>query len=207
LINGEWTDAANGKTIDLTNPATGKVFTQVASAGPEDIARAVKAAKDALEGAWGEVLPAQRARLMHRFADKLEEHAEELATIESNDNGKPIAMARKDAGGSAACIRHFASLAQSIDGKAFECSHNPNQLNYIRREPVGVCGAITPWNYPMLMTAFKIGPMLASGCTGVFKVAELTPLSGLKMGQLWNELEGTIPGVINVVPGLGGEAG
>jgi len=166
----------------VINPATGKVFTQVASAGAEDIERAVKAAKAAQDGAWGETLPAQRAVLLNRLADKIEANIEEIAAIESTDNGKPFTQAMGNVGSAVKTFRYYAGLAQSIDGKAFECSHNPNQLNYIRREPVGVCGAITPWNFPFGIGAMKMAPMLAAGCTGIFKVTEVTPLSTLKLG-------------------------
>jgi len=207
LINGEFVDAVSGKTVDVTNPSTGKVFTQVASAGAADVEKAFQAAQAAQDGAWGDKLPAERALLMNRFADILEAHTEELACLESTDNGKSIDASRGEMGFAISCFRYYAGLTQSIDGKAFECSHNPNQLNYIRREPIGVCGIITPWNFPFLMTTWKMAPLLAAGCTGVFKIPENTPLSSLRFGQLWTEMEGSVPGVINMVPGLGSEAG
>lgn len=147
---------------------------------------------------------------MHKFADKIEEHADELITLECEDNGKPYADAAKDCGFSSLLMRYYGGKAMDIKGMSSmrdSFGNFNNSYAYTRKEPVGVCGLITPWNYPMLMSAFKIGPMLASGCTGVSKVPELAPLSSMRMIELWNEIEGVVPGVLNCLPGIGNEAG
>ena len=209
LINGQWRDAAGGQTFDTVNPGTGEVITQVASAGVQDINDAVQAATDAAK-IWENVPPFARSALMHKFADKLEGHIDELVTLECEDNGKQYGDAFGDAMFCITLLRYYAGLAMDIKGSSMMRDNfgvYQNSYAYTRRDPVGVCGLITPWNYPMLMTMFKIAPMLASGCTGVSKLPELTPLSSLRMLELWHEVEGVVPGVINAVPGIGADAG
>lgn len=148
--------------------------------------------------------------MMNKFADLVEYHADELATLECEDNGKMYADAFGDVQFSVILLRYYAGLAMNISGKAFQrdsMGMYNNSYGYTRKEPVGVCGLITPWNYPLLMTMFKVAPMLASGCTGVAKIPELTPLSSLRLIELWHEVEGVVPGVLNAVPGMGHIAG
>ena len=147
---------------------------------------------------------------MHKFADKIEEHADELITLECEDNGKPYADAAKDCGFTSLLMRYYGGLAMNIKGMSTmrdSFGNFNNSYAYTRKEPMGVCALITPWNYPMLMSAFKIAPMLASGCTGISKLPELTPLSSMRMIELWNEIDGVVPGVLNALPGYGEEAG
>jgi len=145
-----------------------------------------------------------------QFADKITKHADELATLECEDNGKGYKDAFGDAMFSAQLMRYYGALAMNITGSSMmrDGEHMyKNSYAYTRKEPVGICGLITPWNYPMLMTAFKLAPMIASGCTGVSKLPELTPLSSLRLIELWHEIDGVVPGVVNAVPGIGAEAG
>ena len=181
----------------------------MASGGIEDINLAVDAAKNVAE-IWESIPPFVRSNLINKFADKVEQHADELVTLECEDNGKVYGDAIGDCMFSVMLLRYYAGLAMNIQGKAFQrdsMGMYSNSYGYTRKEPVGVCGMITPWNYPMLMTTFKIAPMLASGCTGVAKSPELAPLSSLRMIELWHEVEGVIPGVLNCVPGIGADAG
>ena len=156
------------------------------------------------------VPPHTRSRLLHGIADKIEQNADELATIESEDNGKQYEDSMGDMMFSAQIMRYYGSLCMSIQGKSMmrdNFGYYNNSYAYTRKEPVGICGLITPWNYPHLMTTYKIAPVLATGCTGVVKIPELTPLSSLKLIQLIHEVDGMVPGVINMVSGLGSEAG
>jgi aldehyde dehydrogenase (NAD+) len=203
LIDGEAVPAADGRTFETIDPATGRPITAVAQAGPEDVDRAARAARRALEeGPWASAPAAQRALLLTRLADLIETHGEELAQLESLDNGKPVKLARVvDVAGTAAHLRHFAGWAERILGEVIPV-HQPDMLCYTRREPVGVCGQIIPWNFPMLMAAWKVGPALAAGCTVVLKPAEQTPLTALRIGEL--ALEAGFPaGVLNVLTGDG----
>jgi acyl-CoA reductase-like NAD-dependent aldehyde dehydrogenase len=203
LIGGERVAAADGRTFETLDPATGRPITSVAQAGPEDVDRAVKAARQAFDdGDWRRASAADRARLINRFADLIEAHGEELAEVESLDNGKPLKMARiVDVNSSVAQLRHFAGWPERLYGATIPV-RQPDMHCYTRKEPVGVCGQIIPWNFPMLMAAWKLAPALAAGCTVVLKPAEQTPLSALRMGEL--ALEAGIPaGVVNVVTGDG----
>jgi acyl-CoA reductase-like NAD-dependent aldehyde dehydrogenase len=203
LIDGESVDAADGRTFETPDPSTGQVINEVAQGGAEDVDRAVKAARKALdEGPWHTASPADRAGLMNRLADLVEEHAAELAELESLDNGKPVKLARVvDVAGTAGWLRHFAGWAERIRGEVIPV-RQPDMHVYTRKEPVGVCGQIIPWNFPMLMASWKLGPALAAGCTVVLKPAEQTPLTALRLGEL--ALEAGIPaGVLNVVTGDG----
>jgi acyl-CoA reductase-like NAD-dependent aldehyde dehydrogenase len=203
LIDGEHVPAADGRTFETLDPATTQPITAVAQAGAEDVDRAVKAARAALDqGPWPKASAAGRARLLNRLADAIEQHADELAEIESLDNGKPVTLAKiVDVAAAAAHFRHFAGSAERITGDVLPV-HQSGMHCYTRKEPVGVCGQVIPWNFPLLMAAWKVAPALAAGCTTVLKPAEQTPLSALRLGEL--ALEAGIPaGVINVLSGDG----
>src|ERR1700730_15586413 len=207
LIGGERLDAADGRTFATLDPATGREIVPVAHAGGEDVDRAVAAARQALtEGPWSSMPASGRERLMHALAGAIEEHQEELAQIESLDNGKPVGLAQYvDVAGTVGHLRYFAGWPTKIEGGVLPVTA-PNMLCYTRREPVGVCGQIVPWNFPLLMAAWKIAPALAAGCTIVLKPAEQTPLSALRLGELALEV-GFPPGVLNVLTGDGETGG
>ncbi|MFO0870792.1 MAG: aldehyde dehydrogenase family protein [Pirellulales bacterium] len=206
LIDGAWVDAASGQTFETLDPATGEVIAEVAEADRADVDRAVVAARRAFEeGPWSRMSATERGRLLYRLADLLEEHLEELAALETLDNGKPIRDSRAaDLPLSIACYRYYAGWADKIEGKTIPI--NGPFFCYTRHEPVGVCGQIIPWNFPLLMQAWKLGPALATGCTVVMKPAEQTPLSALRVGELIQEA-GFPPGVVNLLPGFGPTAG
>ncbi|MBK9118069.1 MAG: aldehyde dehydrogenase family protein [Phycisphaerales bacterium] len=206
LINGEWVNAVSGKTFTTLNPATEEVIAQVAEADAPDVELAVQAARRAFEsGPWPRMNASERGRLMYKLADLLEQHSEELAQLESLDNGKPLADARAaDLPLTVACIRYYAGWCDKIQGKTIPV--DGPYFCYTRHEPVGVCGQIIPWNFPLLMQAWKLGPALAAGCTVVMKLAEQTPLSGLRVGALIQEA-GFPPGVVNLLAGYGPTAG
>src|SRR3984893_1862818 len=203
LIGAERPEAADGRTFATLDPATGREIAQVAQAGAEDVDRAVAAAREAVADGPGPWLPAAgRERLMLALAGAIEDRAEEFAQIESLDNGKPVGLAQYvDVAGPGADLRYFAGWPTKIEGGVLPVSA-PNMLCYTRREPVGVCGQIVPWNFPLLMAAWKIAPALAAGCTIVLKPAEQTPLSALRLGELALEV-GAPPGVLNVLSGDG----
>ncbi|HYR59096.1 MAG TPA: aldehyde dehydrogenase family protein, partial [Chthoniobacteraceae bacterium] len=206
LIDGEWVDSVSGRTFETINPATGEVITRVAEGGKDDIDRAVAAARRAFEsGAWKKMTARERGRLLYQFADLLEENIDELAALETLDNGKPINDSRNaDLPLAIECYRYYAGWADKIEGRTIPI--NGPYFTYTRPEPVGVCGQIIPWNFPLLMQAWKWAPALAAGCTGVLKPAEQTPLSALRVGELAMEA-GFPPGVVNIVPGFGETAG
>jgi len=211
LINGKWVEAASGKTFPTYNPATGDVLSQVAEGDKEDINRAVKAARAAFEtGPWSKITPSERGRLIWKLGDLIEKHLEEFAQIESLDNGKPLTIARvADVPLTADHFRYMAGWATKVEGNTIPISSGGGKtqfLAYTLREPVGVVGQIIPWNFPLLMAAWKLGPALATGCTVVLKPAEQTPLSALLLGELIQEA-GIPDGVVNIVPGYGETAG
>ena len=211
FIDGKWVEAASGKTFPTYNPATGEVLAQVAEGDREDIDRAVKAARRAFEsGPWHEMAPSQRGRLIWKLGDLIEEHLEEFAQLESLDNGKPLSVARvADVPLAADLFHYMAGWATKIEGNTIPISAASRRVKYLaytRREPVGVVGQIIPWNFPLLMAAWKLGPALATGCTVVLKPAEQTPLSALLLAELIAEA-GFPDGVVNVVPGYGETAG
>ena len=211
FIDGKWVEAASGKTFPTYNPATGEVLAQVAEGDREDIDRAVKAARKAFEsGAWPEMTASQRGRLIWKLGDLIEEHLEEFAQLESLDNGKPLSVARvADVPLAADLFRYMAGWVTKIEGNTIPISASSKHVKYFaytRREPVGVVGQIIPWNFPLLMAAWKLGPALATGCTVVLKPAEQTPLSALLLAELIAEA-GFPDGVVNVVPGYGETAG
>ncbi len=212
LIGANWVDAAGGARLEVRNPATGEVFTHVPAGAAVDVDHAVRAARSAFEAPeWSGMLPAQRERLLLRLADLVETHAQQLAEIETLDNGKSVMLARHvDMAMAVDFLRYMAGWATKIEGSTHDVSvpfiPQAKFFAYTRKEPVGVVGAIIPWNFPLLMAAWKIGPALAAGCTVVLKPAEETPLSALRLGELI--LEAGIPaGVVNIVTGLGPTAG
>lgn len=205
FIDGRWTPAASGKTFDTVNPATEEVIAQVAEGDAADIDLAAQAARKALSGPWGRMDARDRGRLMHKLADLIEEEADDIAALETLDNGKPIRDARgADLPLTVDCLRYYAGFADKIHGQTIPV--RGNYFTYTRREPVGVAGQIIPWNFPMLMAAWKWGPALAAGCAVVMKPAEQTPLTCLRMARLAQKA-GIPDGVINVVPGYGPTAG
>jgi phenylacetaldehyde dehydrogenase len=212
FINGQWTEAAAGKTFETPDPATGQTLARVAEGDAEDINRAVKAARRALEeGPWARMTASERGRIIWRIGDLILEHLDELAQLESLDNGKPFAMARAADVPLAADLFHYmAGWATKIEGNTISLSvpymPGANFHAYTLREPVGVVGQIIPWNFPLLMAAWKLGPALATGNTVVLKPAEQTPLTALRLAGLMAEA-GLPDGVVNVVPGFGETAG
>jgi acyl-CoA reductase-like NAD-dependent aldehyde dehydrogenase len=202
LIGGERSDAADGRTFETIDPSTGQPIADVAHAGAEDVDRAVQAARGAFEGKWRKLPAAARSLLMLKLADLVEEHSDELAELESLDNGKPVGLAKAvDVRLTVEHLRYFAGWPTKIVGETLPVSW-PNSFCYTRKEPVGVCGQIIPWNFPLLMSAWKVAPALAAGCTVVLKPAEQTPLTALRLGEL--ALEAGLPdGVLNVVTGDG----
>jgi phenylacetaldehyde dehydrogenase len=208
LINGKWVNAASGKTFPTYNPATGEVLAQVAEGDREDIQLAVQAARKAFDdGAWRRLTVSERGRLIWKLADLLEQNAEEFAYIESLDNGKPLKVARvADVPLAVDLFRYMAGWSTKIEGNTIPMSAGTNYFAYTLREPVGVVGQVIPWNFPLLMAAWKLGPALATGCTVILKPAEQTPLSALRLGELIMEA-GFPEGVVNIVPGYGETAG
>ncbi len=212
LINGQWVNSISGKTFPTYNPSTGEVLAQVAEGDRGDIEQAVKAARKAFdEGPWRRLTASERGRLIWKLADLLEARTEEFAYLESLDNGKPLTIAKAaDLPLAVDLFRYMAGWTTKIEGNTIPLSvpYTPGAkyLAYTLREPVGVVGQIIPWNFPLLMAAWKLGPALASGCTVVLKPAEQTPLSALLLGELIMEA-GFPEGVVNIVPGYGETAG
>jgi aldehyde dehydrogenase (NAD+) len=206
LIDGKWADSVSGKTFETINPTTGDVICRVAEGDKADVDLAVKAARKAFESkGWRNMAPAQRGRLLNKLADLIEANAKELAALETLDNGKPIRDSLTgDVPGTASLYRYYAGWADKIHGRTLPVA-GPFHA-YTRHEPVGVCGQIIPWNFPMLMQAYKWAPALACGCTSVLKPAEQTPLTALRIAELAMEA-GFPEGVVNVVPGFGPTAG
>jgi aldehyde dehydrogenase (NAD+) len=204
FIDGEFVPAADRKTLPVGNPHDGSVLAEVAEAGPDDVERAVAAARRALP-AWSRTAAADRGRLLARLADRIEAQAEELAHLESIHTGHPIRDSRLlDVPRTVATFRYFAGMADKHQGRVVPVE--PGFLNVVTREPVGVVGQITPWNFPLMFTSWKLGPALAAGNTVVYKPSELTPLTSLIVAELSREA-GFPAGVINMVPGTGVRAG
>ena len=206
LIDGKWVDSVSGRTFETINPTTGQPIANVAEGEKTDVDKAVRAARKAFDtGPWRKMNARDRGRLIHRLADLMDENKEELAALETLDNGKPINDSRNaDLPLTIDCYRYYAGWADKIEGKTIPV--NGPYFCYTRHEPVGVIGQIIPWNFPLLMQAWKWGPALAAGCTIVLKPAEQTPLSALRVGELAMEA-GFPAGVINIVPGFGETAG
>jgi aldehyde dehydrogenase (NAD+) len=206
FIGGKWLDSVSGKTFPTLNPATGETICQVAEGDKADVDLAVKAARKAFEeGPWSKMNASDRGRLLNKLADLIEKNKEELAALESLDNGKPYRDAlAADLPLTIKCYRYYAGWADKIQGKTIPVEGN--YFCYTKHEPVGVVGQIIPWNFPLLMQAWKWGPALATGCTVVLKPAEQTPLTALRVASLAQEA-GIPDGVVNVVPGYGPTAG
>ena len=200
FIGGEPAEPASGETRDLVEPATGAALATVAMANEQDVDRAVEAARGALDGDWGKTPPNERSRLLHALADALVANRKELAELEARNVGKAISSVKAELAQAVENFRFYASAIATIAGRS-----NPiggSLLFYSLKEPVGVCGQIVPWNYPLMMTTWKLAPALAAGCTIVLKPDSATPLSALRMAELASEV-GFPPGTINVVPGAG----
>jgi phenylacetaldehyde dehydrogenase len=212
FIDGRWVDAASGRTFETPNPATGETLARIAEGGAEDINRAVKAARRAFEeGPWSRMTPSERGRIIWRIGDLILAHLDELAQLESLDNGKPFAVAQAADVPLAADLFHYmAGWATKIEGNSIDISvpymPGANFHSYTLREPVGVVGQIIPWNFPLLMAAWKLGPALTTGNCVVLKPAEQTPLTALRLAELLAEA-GLPDGVVNVIPGFGETAG
>src|SRR5690606_35463567 len=211
LIGGEWVEPLSDKTVPLFDPASGEQIATVADANAADVDRAVKAVRQAFDGGpWRKLLPSQREALIWKLADLIEKYAGELAELESPDNGKTKFMASiVDIPGSCDYLRYMAGWATKIEGSTIDVSIGMDGRTfeaYTRREPVGVVAQIIPWNFPLVMAAWKLGPALAAGCTCVLKPAEQTPLSALRLGELIQEA-GFPPGVVNIVTGYGETTG
>jgi betaine-aldehyde dehydrogenase len=204
FINGEFVDSADGQTEQVVNPSTGEVIAEAPVSTAEDVDRAVTAARKAFE-TWGVTTPRERSEALLKLADAILEHGDEFADIESADAGKPRqAFVDEELEMCADNLRFFAGAARNMEGKAAG-EYVEGHTSYVRREPVGVCGQITPWNYPLMMAIWKIGPAFAAGCTSVLKPAENTPLSTFKLAEIAGEI--LPPGVFNVVGGHGDPAG
>lgn len=199
LIGGSWVADVGSETFEVKNPATGEVLATLQSAEPAAIDRAVTAAEVAFE-AWQETTPRERAGRLLALADAIEEQGSSLAELESMNCGKPIAAARDEIEHTADCFRFFAGAARNMEGKAV-AEYLPSRTSMIRRDPIGVCGQIVPWNYPLMMAALAIAPALAAGNTSILKPSELTPLTALKLGELAADI--LPPGVLNFVTGDG----
>lgn len=204
-INGEWVPSASGETFAVYDPSTEEVIAQVAQAGTADVDRAVKSARAAFDsGAWPATTAQDRGRILFRLAEKIRQNSALLADVECRNSGKPIVEAEYDIADVATCFEYYGGLANKVLGHV-----NPvpaNALSFTLREPMGVAAQIVPWNYPLLMAAWKLAPALAAGCTCVLKPAEQTPLSALEMAN-WFAEAGLPPGVVNIINGFGETAG
>ena len=204
-VNGQWVSSASGETFPVYDPSTEEVIAQVASSNAEDIDKAVKAARAAFDsGPWPATTAQDRGRILFRLAEKIRQNAAQLSELECRNTGKPIVEAEFDIADVATCFEYYGGLANKVTGNV-----NPvpaNALSFTMREPIGVAGQIIPWNYPLLMAAWKLAPAIAAGCTCVLKPAEQTPLTALEFAN-WFEEAGLPPGVINIVNGFGETAG
>jgi 1-pyrroline dehydrogenase len=203
FIGGTWSDAASGETMEVIAPATGETIAEVPSCGAEDVDRAVEAAKAALPD-WLEKTPKERSQLLHALADVIDENAEELAQLESVNVGKPLMASRDEMPFSADNLRFFAGAARNLEGKSAG-EYITGYTSLIRREPLGIVGGICPWNYPLMMAVWKMGPALAAGNVQILKPSEQTPLSLLRFAQLAQDV--IPPGVLQVITGDGVPAG
>src|SRR5947199_6953999 len=205
FINGEWNDSSSDNSFPVYDPASEEVLAQVPDAGAEDVNRAVASARAAFDdGPWATTTPQDRGRILFKLAKKIRQSARQLSELECRNTGKPIVEAEYDIADVATCFEYYGGLANKITG-----SVNPvpaNALSFTMREPVGVAGQIIPWNYPLLMAAWKLAPAIAAGCTCVLKPAEQTPLTALEFA-VWFEEAGLLPGVVNIVNGFGETAG
>lgn len=206
FIDGKWVEAASGKTFDTHNPSTGEVLASVAEGDREDIDRAVEAARRAFDGPWRKFKPFERQNLLLKLADLVEEHFDELASLDTLDMGAPISRTKATRLRALGMLRYYAGQATAIHGETIENSLPGEYVSFTLKEPVGVVGAIIPWNGPLSATIWKIGPALATGCTVVLKPAEEAPLTPLRLAELCQDA-GVPPGVVNVVTGYGETAG
>jgi len=205
FINGEWRDAAGGKTIAVVNPATEEVIAEVASAEQGDVDAAVAAARAAFDGPWAKLSARERGKLVWKIGERLMEKADEIAHLETIHNGKPIFESRHiEVPAAAECFQYFAGWADKIHGETIPVKGN--YLTYTLREPIGVVAAIVPWNFPLLLTAWKVAPALACGNTVIIKPASQTPLTALALAEIAHEV-GLPPGVLNVITGPGSKVG
>jgi betaine-aldehyde dehydrogenase len=204
IIGGEQVDAADGQTFEVTNPATGEVIATAPLGGVEDVNRAVKAAQAAFEGPWSTWSASKRGRTLQKYSNLVKQNLEELAQLESRNVGKPISGARGEALGVSLVFEYYAGAANKLFGETIPVS-KPG-LDFTLREPIGVVGLIVPWNFPMNMASWKLGPALAAGNTAILKPASYTPLTAIRLGELALEA-GFPPGVVNVITGPGGTAG
>jgi 1-pyrroline dehydrogenase len=204
FVDGKTVDSASSGTIDVVNPSTGEVIAAVPDSSAEDVDAAVAAAERAFNGDWGDTTPAERFEILAKFADALDEHAEELGELESLNVGKPRGAAIDEVAGASDCIRFMAGAARTPEGQA-AAEYVRGSTSMIRREPIGVVGQITPWNYPLMMASWKIAPALAAGNTVVLKPSELTPLTTLRAAEIAADI---LPaGVLNIVTGYGDPVG
>src|ERR1700758_2919839 len=204
-VNGEWVDSKSNKTFPVYDPATEDVIAQAPDANDDDVDRAVAAAKAAFEeGPWATTTAQERGRVLFRLADKIRQNAAMLSELESRNTGKPIVEAEYDINDTATCFEYYGGLATKILGFVNPVPDNAMSLSL--KEPIGVAGQIIPWNYPLLMAAWKLAPSLAAGCTCVLKPAEQTPLTALEMAKWFDEV-GLPSGVVNVITGFGESAG
>src|ERR1700688_229065 len=205
FVNGEWVASSSGETFPVYDPSTEEIIAQVPSSHAADVDRAVKAARAAFDsGPWGQTNAAERGRLLFKLAEKIRQNTAMLAELESRNSGKPIVEAEFDIADVATCFEYYGGLANKVLGHV-----NPvpaNALSFTLREPIGVAGQIIPWNYPLLMAAWKLAPALAAGCTCVLKPAEQTPLTALELAKWFDEV-GLPPGVVNIVTGFGESCG
>lgn len=206
FIGGRWVEAQSGKSFATCDPGTGAELAQVAEAEAADVDLAVKAARKAMEGSWLRATPSERARMLWKLGDLIDDHTDELAQIETLDTGKPIAEAFHDVAQAAEQFRYFAGWVTKFTGEVLPVSFPGKYHVYTRREPIGVVGAIAAWNFPLMFASWKLAPALAAGNTVVFKPAELAPLSALRLGELIQQA-GFPAGSVNIVPGFGPTAG
>ncbi len=204
-INGEFRDSSNGKTMDVINPATEEVIAQVPASTKEDVDAAVAAARAAFEGPWSKLSARERGRFVYKLGERLMERADEFATLETQHNGKPIFESRQiEIPMAAECLQYFAGWADKVHGETIPVKGN--YFTYTLREPIGVCAAIVPWNFPLMLAIWKVAPALAMGNTMVLKPASQTPLTALAFGDICREV-GLPPGVLNIITGSGGSVG
>lgn len=204
-INGEWISVTNGELLPVYNPASGEILAYVASAGKEDAEKAIQAAREAFDkGPWPHTSPFERSQLLNKLADKIDEHQEELAHLETRNNGKTLRESRFDMQDAAKTFRYYAGLATKPHGETFEVA--APLTSKVVKEPIGVCGQIIPWNYPLLMASWKLAPALAAGNVCILKPSEITPLTAIRLFELIDEV-GFPPGVVNLLNGTGPHAG
>src|SRR5271165_2590310 len=204
-INGKWVTSKSAKTFPVYDPSTEEVIAQVPDAGPDDVNRAVAAAKAAFEeGPWATTTAQERGRVLFRLSEKIRAHLPALADLECRNTGKPIVEAEFDINDAATCFEYYGGLATKVVGYVNPVPDNAMSLSL--KEPVGITGQIIPWNYPLLMAAWKLAPAIAAGCTCILKPAEQTPLTSMMLAQ-WFEEVGLPPGVVNIVNGFGESCG